>query len=472
MARIRIGVGNEAKPGTPQKPWYEMYLKYRRQRLLSGWRRNVGAPFPKRLYRRCHGWRLIVQIVLLSLLARTSSLEAFGQDAVRMSMASASAAESRQTANGTAGYYNLQAGPTYWRFGSGLSLGYNSNVELAEGKQEGDFIYSPSLSVQMKWPISQLQALNIGVGLGYSGYAQHSSLNTFFVTPNSGVAFDIYAGDFVIELHDRFTISQGSYQDPTVTGRGNYSEFQNSAGTLVTWDLNKMVVSLGYDYASSLEVSGGLGQPNQGNEVFSGSAGLVLKPGMTTGIEAGGSLQNYSAATTNNPYSTAIQWNAGAFFKTQVTEHISMNVDAGYVVNSPESSGALSTAQQFAGYYANLGVAHRVNRFVQYSLGVGRNVSDTYFGGATDAYTANLSAGWSFIHKVSLSTGFNYERGTEVGFVGGETYYQYGPTISVGRALTKKMNAGLVYQFVDRNANEALQKYTLNIVTLSLSYQF
>jgi hypothetical protein len=229
---------------------------------------------------------------------------------------------------------------------------------------------------------------------------------------------------------------------------------------------------LGYDYADSLELTGGLRQPDQASEVFSGSAGLALKPGMMLGIEAGGSLQNYSVATTNNPYSTAIQWNAGAYFKTPVTEHISLSVDGGYVVNSPESAGAFSTARQFAGYYANLSVAHRLNRFVQYSLSGGRNVSDTYFGGATDAYTANLAASWNLIHKVSLSTSFSYQRGTEVGFVGGETFYQYGPTLSIGRPLTKKMNAGLVYQYLDRNANVALQKYSLNLVTLSLSYQF
>src|SRR3989442_1569805 len=40
------------------------------------------------------------------------------QDALRMSMASAQAAEGRRKAATTIGYYNLHVGPTAWRFGA------------------------------------------------------------------------------------------------------------------------------------------------------------------------------------------------------------------------------------------------------------------------------------------------------------------------------------------------------------------
>ena len=51
-----------------------------------------------------------------------------GQEAVRMSMASAEAAEARRQAASTIGYYNLKLGPTAWNFGAGLGLEYNDNV--------------------------------------------------------------------------------------------------------------------------------------------------------------------------------------------------------------------------------------------------------------------------------------------------------------------------------------------------------
>ena len=55
-----------------------------------------------------------------------------GQEAVRMSIASAEAAEARSKAASTIGYYNLKLGPTAWNFGAGLGVQYNSNVNNVE----------------------------------------------------------------------------------------------------------------------------------------------------------------------------------------------------------------------------------------------------------------------------------------------------------------------------------------------------
>ena len=120
------------------------------------------------------------------------------------------------------------------------------------------------------------------------------------------------------------------------------------------------------------------------------------------------------------------------------------------MVNTPQTAGSLPSAQGYASYYVTLAISHRLNRFVQYNLNVGRNVSDNLFGGASDAYTASLAASWNIVDKLSLATAFVYQRGTEIGVVGGETYYQYGPTISLGHPLTKKLTGGLTYEFLDR----------------------
>src|SRR5438309_955973 len=67
------------------------------------------------------------------------------QEAARMSLASAEAAQARRKAASTIGYYNLQVGPTAWRFGAGLGLEYNDNVTLRQGNAESDFIFSPQM---------------------------------------------------------------------------------------------------------------------------------------------------------------------------------------------------------------------------------------------------------------------------------------------------------------------------------------
>ncbi len=473
VGKIRIRVEDDAKRGTLENVCFEMYLNDRCPKSLSGLRRGVNVPCANRLERRHRGGPLVVRAALFVLLAPPiATSTALAQEAVRMSMAGAQAAQARQDAASTPGYYNLQVGPTFWRFGAALGLGYNDNITLVQNGREGDFEYTPSVTTHLLWPISEIQSLNLTLGAGYSGYVQHSSLNRAFITPDSELSFNIYAGDFVINLHDRFSITENSYQDPTVVGSGAYSQFQNAAGISALWDLNKVVVNVGYDHVTTTELAGGESQPDQSSEVFSASAGYTLKPGLVFSLNAGGALVHYSTTSTNTPYTDAPEWDVGASIRDKVTEHLSLSANAGYVVSTPQASGALPSASGFSGYYANLGITHRVNQFVEYSLSGGRMLNTTLLGGPTDSYTANLSAGWTLIHKVSLATSFAYVRGTQVGLVGGETFDQYGPQITFGRQLTKKLSGSLGYQFLERGSNLPGREYTLNLVMLNLACHF
>jgi hypothetical protein len=448
-----------------------MHLKTRCRRSLSGSRRSVSISCAKRAVRCYRGVPLVARAALLALLARPIASTALAQEAVRMSIAGADAAQAQQSAASSPGYYNLQFGPTYWRFGAGLGLAYDDNITLAQNDREADWMYIPSVNAQLRWPITEKQSLNINLGVGYSGYVQHPNLNTAYISPDSEVSFNIYAGDFLINLHDRYSITENSYQDPTVVNSGSYSQFQNTAGLTATWDLNKLMVVAEYDHANYLELTGGQRQPSQTSEILSASAGCTLKPGMLLGLEVGGALLHNAATTTNTPYTESTEWSAGPYFQTRLTEYLTFRANAGYVVNSPESSGTLPTARDFGSYYATVSASHRLNRFVQYTVSGGRNLSTTLLGGPIDSYTANISADWKIFQKVSLATGFNYDRGTQV-IDGGETFEQYGPDIGLGRKITRKLSGTLRYQFLKRQSNLPGRDYTLDVVTLNLGYQF
>src|SRR6266853_2712174 len=86
------------------------------------------------------------------LLAAVTSAQA--QDALRMSMASAEAAEGRRKAATTIGYYNLHVGPTAWRFGAGLGLQFNDNVNLSQNNPQSDLALTPQINTEMLWPIT------------------------------------------------------------------------------------------------------------------------------------------------------------------------------------------------------------------------------------------------------------------------------------------------------------------------------
>jgi len=394
---------------------------------------------------------------------------ASGQEAVRMSMASAEAAEARRRAATTTDYYNLKLGPTAWRFRTALGLEYNDNAGNAQDNPEADFIFRPQVNTQLLWPVSEKNSINLNLGAGYSAYVQHPELSRYFITPNSELSFDIYAGDFWINLHDRVSVTEDSYLDPTVAGTGNYSLFENTLGVSTLWDLNKVVLRSGYDHANSSVLSGNQGRPDGQSELFSFSAGYAPKPRVLLGVELGGALLQYSGA--NTLYSDARQWNVGGFYETQISEYVDFTGHAGYTVYSPQSSGGTVPGDDFGGMYAQLALTHRISRYVDQSLAGSRTIQTALLGGTVDMYSFSWRANWRVIRKTSLSTSFVYNHGSQVS-PGSETFDQYGPQIGLGWRLGEKLSTSLGYQFYWRSSNESGREYSVNIVSLGFSYTF
>jgi len=387
-----------------------------------------------------------------------------------MSIAGAQAAEAQRRAAATVGYYNLQLGPTYWNLGTGLGTQYNSNVNLTDTNPESDFIFTPQINTRMLWPVSDQNSLNLTLGAGYSAYVQNSKLDRAFITPGSALAFDLYIEDFWINLHDRFSILENPYQDPTVAGSGNYAQFQNAAGVTTVWDLNKVVLKSVYDHVDSMPINGSQGQSAVSEEVFSLWAGYTLKPKVLLGLAGGASLINQGNTSTSTGLGNGVQWNVGPFFEAQASEYIQVSVNAGYTGFVPESEGNINSSD-LSGGYGQASITHRLNQYVSYSLAGGRILSLSLYGSASDMYFASLGASWNLIHKVSLATSFLYYHGTATSSYN-ETYDQYGPQVTLSRPLTRKLSSSLSYQFYLRDSNQANRNYTVNLVSLNLNYTF
>ena len=401
----------------------------------------------------------IFAVVLLFL----SALAAHSQEALRMSLASADAAEARRKAAATIGYYNLKIGPTAWRFGAGLGLEYNDNVLLTQENQLDDLIFHPEITAQMLCPITDNNAISLNFGAGYSAYVLHPELDRIYIAPGSELSFDLYVGDFWINLHDRFSITENSYQDPTVTGTGNYSRLENALGVAATWDLNKLILRSGYDHVNYVALSGNNGQPDGESELISASAGYALKPGMITGMELGVGLIHYTG--TNAFFSDAKQWSAGLFFETPISQYLRFRGSVGYTDYAPEKS------PDSTGVYAQIDIQHRVNQFVDYTLTGGRSINFAFYGGSVDLSYARLLANWKIMRKVSIGTSVNYDHGSQIGS-GGETFDRYGAGITLSRNITSKLSAILGDQFYWRTSNIADREYVNNIVSVNFNYAF
>jgi len=406
---------------------------------------------------------------LAALILSLTAVCGHAQEALRQSLAGESAAEANKQAQTTLGYYNLLLGPTTWQFNAGLGVEYNDNVHLSSDDAKGDVIFRPNLNTGMHWPITEQNSLDINLGIGYSAYLLNPDLSQFYINPGSGISFDVYVGDFVINLHDRISITEDAYQNPTAGGSGN-TELENTIGFNTTWDMNKAVMTLGYDHVNYASLgSGSSSRPDGMSENFFFTAGARLRPEIVTGVEAGGSIVNYDQTTTTSP--GAAQWNTGVFGQMQISEYLSARVSGGYTMYMPDAVAGNENIRDQGDFYFQVLLAHNVNKFLDYTLTAGRSIDFQYYGQPYDRYFVRLNPTWKFIRKFSLATPLWWERGTEV-YVNAASYDQYGIGVTVGRQLTEKLSGQVYYRFVKETSELASWNYINNIVGLSLSYRF
>jgi hypothetical protein len=384
-----------------------------------------------------------------------------------MSLAGETAAVARRQADAALDEYNVRLGRSAWAFGAGVDLEANDNISFNSSDRQFDLIARPQLNTRMAWRVSDANSFNLALGAGYAAYARHPEFDRVFITPGSELSFDLYAGDFWINLHERLSVTENAYADPTVVGTADYSQLQNVAGLGATWDLNKMVLRLGYDHATYVMLSGG-GVPEGDSDIFAFSAGYRWRPATVIGVESGGGQVVYSGDGT--PVTQAWDWNVGIFWEAQPMQYVRVKAGAGYTVYAPQSDVTQSSVPDFTGIYARLGLDHRVNRHMEYSLNAGRSISFGFFSGTIDMYTAVLEARWHLFQKLSLGTGFKFEHGTEL-TAGGETFDRFGPRVSLERPLTVKMSGVLRYQYYQRQSDVAGGDYQVNLVTLSIVYR-
>lgn len=397
------------------------------------------------------------------------------QESLRTSLAGEEAAAARRKAATSTGYYNLKLGPSAWTFGAALGFEASDNIRLEGLDPKSDFIIRPELSARMVLPVSDFNRLNFAFAGGYSAYVTHSEYSRWFMRPGSELSFDLYVGPIWINFHDRFSILEDNYLDPTVVGSGDYSRLENTVGATAVWDLNKIVLKLGYDHQTYISMADDTGptttQPDGSSEVFSFSAGYHIGDGLLAGLEMGGSLINFSQSNTNSYYQDGTEWNVGVFTEATLSEYMTLRASVGYAQFTPSNDNTLSQLSDFNGLYAHVALQHRISKSISYTLSGGRTLNYTLYGGNLDLTSVRLDITWQFIAKTALSTYFVYEHGKQL-YYGPETFDRYGPGINISRAITQKLTARAGYQFYSRDSDLAQRSYDVNIGTLSLNYRF
>src|ERR1041384_114132 len=193
---------------------------------------------------------------------------------------------------------------------------------------EDDVIVTPSLTLDMLWPVTQLNTLRLDLGLAYSFYLDHSDNNTDYllVAPKSQIAFDIFVGDFRINLHDRMQLQQDPVQEGALSNVADYGRFENTAGVSVLWDLNKILVQLGYDHYNFVSTTDTFDYLDRNSEILAGSLAFIVNPTITVGAEGNAVFTRFDKSNLNDNE----DYSVGGFVEAVLTTNLKVRAAGGY----------------------------------------------------------------------------------------------------------------------------------------------
>ena len=437
--------------------------------------------------------------LLLTVLSAASMVHA--QDAIRPSLAGEAAAEARRQAIDKIPY-NLQLGPIKFRFSATMGFEYNDNVNLAEDgsitllsltgpitlttEPQSDWILRPQVNLNALWPITQLNTLKFDIGVGYAFYMDNSDYNTsgVLIAPGSQLAFDIFVGDFRINIHDRFSLEQDPIAEVALSNVADYGRFQNLIGVSVLWDLNQAVVTLGYDHYTFIATNDDFEYLDRNADIFSGSIGFTPNSIMTVGLEGSFVTTYYDMNVLNDSNTYSI----GAFLETQVTSNVKFRIAGGFQSIDFDNTGLVNDPNDLEDWYANALLSHRINAQLTHNIAVGH---ETQLGVNSNYVQLNYirhTANWNIFYKTLLSTELFYEDADDSGGSGplfapvpgipifnpfvAERIHRYGGAITLGYQLTPHVTLGLRYQYTQKDSDQPLRDYRQNRIAFDGTYSF
>lgn len=404
-----------------------------------------------------------------SLLLLGAPTVARSQDAVRPSLAGEDASEARQQDIERLPY-NLLLGPVRFRVSATMGVEYNDNINLAEVGKQGDFIFRPQVNVNAIWPITQINTLTLDLGVGYSIYASHSEDNTngVLISPGSRLAFDIFVGDFRINIHDRPSLEQDPVAEGALSNVADYGRFQNTAGVSVLWDLNKAVITLGYDHYTYVSTTSDFDYLNRNAEELTGTGQIALTSTTNVGVESYAVFTYYGDDVLNDSTDYAF----GGFVESQLTNYLRLRAAAGYQAINFDQGGIVNDTNDLSDYYANILITHRLNSYIRQTLSAGH---ESQLGVNSNYITLNYvrhTVAWNIIRNTLLSTEFFYEDANDSGGFLDEHFHRYGGALTLGYQLTPHVTLGLRYQYTEKDSDVALRSYKQNRVSLDGTYSF
>lgn len=391
---------------------------------------------------------------------------------------------------------NFRVGQVLMRIDARVGVEFVDNVDLTPTGSP-DFIVTPEIGVNATWAVTKQNTLRFRASVGYSNYFNHPRLNrqSVQISPDSALSFDVYAGDVKINFHEQFSLQDESINQGALSGVAQLGRFTNTIGTRILWDMNDVILSLGYDHFNFITTGGAdssagslaanIAQLDHSTDQLSTSASFKLNSVALGGIEITGSSSAYPKSSASDFTSLS----AGPYLELQLTRYTHLFVSAGYksftsagggapaAVSLDPSVAVPSRGGTQAGYYTNLSFIHTLNRYYGDRLDIGHSDEADALNGQAQTNFARYQSTWKVNSKVTLNFGLFLEdvhevTGTALNGLIPSDYWRSGVSVGTGYRLTEHVGLGLGYQFTTKHSQRADQNYSQNSVRISLGYQF
>jgi hypothetical protein len=358
-----------------------------------------------------------------------------------------------------------------------LDLQWLDNIQISESGQQGDFVVRPTVGLVTTYPISAQNLLNFNANIGYTKYITHDSLDGLYLQSGSGLGFDVLIKNVDLNLHDRLSYTQDSSQNSQVANTGSYGTFQNTAGLAATWDLTKMVLSVGYDHQILETTSSTLNDTDHSSEMLFARAGYKVNPRLTSGLETSASFTTYDQTLLNDNQSYSL----GAYADYKPDEYFELQPRAGYVIYQFDQNSRSLQTGDLNSWYADLKITHKVTDAISYALDAGHRVSLGVQSDATAAWFVTPSVTWDLRRNWSVHGSVSYENGqqgtgstvvTPNSNLVSENYSYYTGTVGFTHAITSRLDLACNYRLTMRSSTATAEQrgYTQNMVELQLTY--
>ena len=364
--------------------------------------------------------------------------------------------------------YNLRLGPVTLRAEAEVTTSFNDNTNLAKQGRIADMIVTPFALLRARWQVSELNTVDLHLGIGYQMYLTHSRYNDLLLAPDSIAQFNFSVGEVVMNMHDSFSYQQDPTQIGQLSNATRLSRFQNDAGVGATWQLGSVIVSLNYDHGNLWVTQSAYSYLTNQSDTVSPKVTVKVGDRIDVGVDASYSSVRYEKSFQND-YST---YSAGPFVSLKFSDFLSVDARVGGYLSEFSRGGGNGDSENVSSYYLSGGVNHKINNAFSEALTTGHEFLPGLTSNFTERVYANYTDTWQASEKIEVGSSLWWENLTDSNAAFRETSNRYSFGVNVTDILSTHATLSLGYQYILKDANPSELSYNQNLGTVGFRYQF